>query len=160
MRLLVRFLLVPIGIGAAITAGMFFLLLAVFLNSAVGELFAGLSFASLIAFFDWLTATGEPDAAGGGVLLALWALAVAVVVLPPAVVGLIGEVAGWRSFIWYSGGTGAISAALPWLARGSAEHATEGELSVTLALFLAGAFAGLIYWLVAGRTAGRAMQET
>jgi hypothetical protein len=159
MRLLARLLMVPFGIGAAITAGIVFLVVAVFTNSAVGELFAGLSVASLFAFFDSFTALGEPDIAGQQLLLALWMFAVAVVAIPPTAVALIGELAGWRSFMWYSGATGAVSAAIPWLARGSAERATAGEFNVTLALFLAGALAGLVYWMIAGRTAGRARED-
>ncbi|MBS7705724.1 hypothetical protein [Chelatococcus asaccharovorans] len=154
MRLLARFLLVPLGIGCAVTASLIFLLAAATFQPALGRLFAGLSLASLFAFLDALTATGDPEAAPRGALLVLWTLTVGIVALPPAVVALIGEFAGWRSFVWYSGMTGVLTAALPWIARGSAEG-TQGEADITLVLFLTGALAGLVHWAVAGRTAGR-----
>ncbi|CAH1678950.1 MFS domain-containing protein [Hyphomicrobiales bacterium] len=153
MRLLARLILVPLGIGCAVTAGLLFLMLAATFQPALAQLFAGLSLAGLLAFFDALTATGDAEAAPRGALLALWMLTVGVVALPPAVIALVGEFAGWRSFVWYSGATALLTASLPWIARGSAEG-TRGEADITLVLFLTGALAGLVHWAIAGRTAG------
>ncbi|CAH1658120.1 MULTISPECIES: hypothetical protein [unclassified Chelatococcus] len=149
MRLLARFILVPLGIGCAVTAGLIFLMLAATFQPALAQLFAGLSLAGLLTFFDALTTTGDP-----GSLLALWMLTVGFVALPPAIIALVGEFAGWRSFVWYSAATALLTAALPWIARGSADG-TQGEADVTLVLFLTGALAGLVHWAIAGRTAGR-----
>ena len=63
MRLLARFLLVPLGIGCAVTASLIFLMVAATVQPALGRLFAGLSLASLFAFLDALTATGNVEAA-------------------------------------------------------------------------------------------------
>ncbi|MBS7696827.1 MULTISPECIES: hypothetical protein [unclassified Chelatococcus] len=153
MRLLARFILVPLGIGCAVTAGLIFLMLAATFQPALAQLFAGLSLAGLLAFFDALTMTGDAEAPRGA-LLALWMLTVGFVALPPAVIAFVGEFAGWRSFVWYSGATALLTAALPWIARGSTEG-TQGEADITLVLFLTGALAGLVYWATAGRSAGR-----
>jgi hypothetical protein len=53
-------------------------------------------------------------------------------------------------------GCGLLTAALPWLGRGAARlgSAPLAEARLTAVLFLAGAAAGLVYWLVAGRHAG------
>jgi hypothetical protein len=99
-----------------------------------------------------------PGTVPGGVFLRLWALSAALLILPPALVALIGEIAGTRSFVWYGLGCGALTAALPWVGRGS-ERFTEGNMlgaegRITALLFITGAVAGLTYWLVAGRSAG------
>jgi hypothetical protein len=75
--------------------------------------------------------------------------------MPPIFVALVGEIAGIRSFIWYGFGTGALTAIIPWISRGESVDAIPGaEARLTMLLFLAGAAAGLTYWLVAGRSAG------
>ena len=51
--------------------------------------------------------------------------------------------------------TGLLTALLPWLMRGGAGPAGTGEGRVTAILFCAGGIAGLVYWLGAGRFAGR-----
>jgi hypothetical protein len=94
----------------------------------------------------------------GQLLLKAWVLSTTLLILPPAFFALIGEIAGLRSFVWYGLGTGALTAALPWLGR-SGERWSNGpdlgaEARITTLLFLTGAVAGLTYWLVAGRSAG------
>ncbi len=79
-------------------------------------------------------------------------------VLPPAFTALIGEVAGWRSFTWYGRAAGALAAAQPFLARPrGAQALLPAEGRIATILFLAGAVAGLVYWLVAGCGAGPAL---
>ena len=72
-----------------------------------------------------------------------------------AFVALVGEVAGLRRLAWYAGATGLLTAVIPWLLRGSARVASPAELHVGFVLALTGAVAGLFYWMVAGRSAGR-----
>ena len=69
---------------------------------------------------------------------------------------MVGEVAGLRSYVWYSGGAGVLAAAIAWFGHpgGVAPDATDGK--VLAALFLTGAVAGLVYWTIAGRNAGMA----
>ncbi|MFC0284318.1 hypothetical protein ACFFJB_12040 [Camelimonas abortus] len=92
-------------------------------------------------------------------LARLWGVMAVLLAGPVTLVGLTGEIARIRSYVWYSGGAGAVTALLPWLARAGygdgAVAGTWGEGRVTLALFLCGAMAGLAYWTVAGRSAGR-----
>ena len=99
-----------------------------------------------------------PETMPGGVFIRLWALSAALLILPPAIVALVGEIAGTRSFVWYGFGCGALTAALPWLGRGSERLADSDALGpearITALLFITGAVAGLTYWLVAGRSAG------
>ncbi|MCJ2058381.1 hypothetical protein MKL09_17715 [Methylobacterium sp. J-048] len=100
-----------------------------------------------------------------GLALLIAGLARALFVLlfvPPALVGLAGEMFSRRGFLWYGAGGGLLTAALPWLIRGAVRPATAGtspgllaaEARLTLILFVVGASAGLVYWLIAGRSAG------
>jgi hypothetical protein len=69
---------------------------------------------------------------------------------------LIGEIAGARSLVWYSGVSAALAGASPWIARAAmgldrAREASPLELRIALLFFLTGAVAGAIYWLIAAR---------
>jgi hypothetical protein len=62
--------------------------------------------------------------------------------------------------IWYSGSTGLLAAAVPWLVR-SAKHMERAtsinaaETRFALLFFFTGLVSGFVYWLIAGRDAGR-----
>ena len=64
------------------------------------------------------------------------------------------EAAGARSFVWYSGVSGLLAGASPWIARAArglerAQSVTEAEGRLALLFFLTGALTGAIYWLIA-----------
>jgi hypothetical protein len=76
--------------------------------------------------------------------------------MPVVFIGLIGEIAQSRSFIWYIGGTGLCTALIPWLIRGfrhmdRATSVNQAELHFAMLFFLTGAMSGLTYWAIAGR---------
>lgn len=150
----------------------FLVLFALCCAFAVGALTLGFAaivdpgFGRMIAFaarslidYAFNTAFAYDDPAAAFALLArMWSILAIVLAGPVTLIGLIGEIARIRSFVWYSGACGAVTAMLPWLARtgysSSPFSGSWGEGRVTLALFLVGAMAGLAYWLVAGRSAG------
>lgn len=151
MRLLGRLILVPLALLLAIPAGIMALAAAALLDPAAGELARALLWGAATSVADtWAEGDAEvvwSFASGGG-------LASAILVAPPLFVALVGEVIGLRALAFYAGGTGALTAALPWLMRQGERPSAAGEGRVTLALFLVGACAGLVYWLIAGRSAG------
>ncbi|KAB1075590.1 hypothetical protein [Methylobacterium planeticum] len=156
MRVLGRLLLLCLALVLAVPAGALMLGLALVLDPAAQAWLAGGALAGLDATLSDLAAGMAPET----MLLALAGIAQALAVLlvaPPVLVALVGETLRLRTLAWYAGGAGLLSAALPWLARGGAgpggaeRLAAEGHLSAIL--FLAGAAAGLVYWLVAGRSA-------
>ncbi len=158
MRLLGRVLLFLFGLLLAVPAGLFALAVGVAVEPAARELIAALGVAGFEDFMLDLWDDGMADSMPSGVFIRLWALSAALLILPPALVALIGEIAGTRSFVWYGLGCGALTAALPWLGRGS-ERFTESNVlgaegRITALLFVTGAVAGLTYWLVARRSAG------
>lgn len=163
-----RLILVPTGLIIAITAGFIFLLIGGLAEPAGRKVLEGIGWIFLVAVrADAMR--GEP--ATSYLALAtkiIWGATLAIVVVPVLLTGLIGEVARFRSFIWYVAAPAALTAAIPWLARalraaGSAairdaatrSAATQAdEARLALLLFLSGALSGFIYWAVAGRDAG------
>jgi hypothetical protein len=158
VRFFGRAFLFLLGLVFAIPAGLLTLAVGVVIEPAARELLAALGVAGYEALLSDLWQDGVPDYDVGGVVVGLWALSSAVLVLPPALVALVGEVAGLRSFVWYGFAAGALTAALPWLSRDGGQWTESAALGaegrITTLLFLTGAAAGLTYWLVAGRSAG------
>lgn len=161
MHLLGRLLLVSLALLLAIPAGAAVLLAALVLDPVASEWLAKGAMAGLDAGLSDLAAGLPPES----VSLMFAGLAQAVFVLlalPPALTALVGEILGWRGIVRYGGACGAITAALPWLVRGAMRPGAEQlavEGRVTAILFVAGAGAGLLYWAVAGRSAGRAAPQ-
>lgn len=159
MRLIARLFVAAFALAAAVTAGFLFIVIAGLTEPAMQELFAGLGFAGFFALFDAIWSEGSPDAMVLAIGAALWTLTLTVVVLPPVIAAVVGEIGGFRSSVWYGGASGAVSAAVPWAARAWTGQASEAELRITLILFLAGCLSGLVYWLIAGRSAGAERSE-
>jgi hypothetical protein len=158
VRLLGRAVLFLFGLFLAIPAGLLVLSIGVAVEPAAQDLLAALGVAGLDAVWSDVWRDDVDALATEGFLVGLWTLSAALFVLPPTFVALTGEVLGIRSFVWYGFGCGALTAALPWLRRGSARLSDSTMLGaeghITALLFVTGAVAGLTYWLVTGRTAG------
>lgn len=159
MRLVGRGLLGALGLVLAIPCGALVLGAGVLIDPASRDAIARLGLEGLIDLASGLA----PDVT----LMALAAFAQVLLVLlalPPTLAALVGETLGLRALAWYGGASGVLTALLPWLARGGSPRsphqsgfAVEGR---TLALYLVtGAVSGLVYWLVAGRSAGRAEDQ-
>ena len=162
MRLLGRILLGAFALLLAILAGSAALTLALLVDPGANAWLTQGALAGLDAALGDLAAGLPPES----FLLLMAGLAKALFVLlflPPALVGMAGEALGRRSLLWYGGGCGLLTAALPWLVRGSPRPGAPGlaaaEARLTLILFVVGGCAGLVYWLVAGRSAGRGPLE-
>jgi hypothetical protein len=153
-----RVFLFCLGLFLAIPAGLLALAVGVVIEPAARELVAALGIAGVETLLSDLWEDSPAQFAMWEVFLGLWALSTTLLILPPALVALIGEIAGIRSFVWYGFATGGLTAVLPWLGRESERWAESGafgaEARITTLLFLTGAAAGLTYWLVAGRSTG------
>lgn len=155
-----RLVLVPIGLLLAIPAGAMFLMAGALAEPAARELAGTLSFSGFTAL---LLDFGEDHAFEAlGVLVFGTMLLVSVLLIAPLTfVVLLGELLQVRTYVWYAGACGALTASIPWLLRGgpltthsASAPAQAAELRITLLLFLTGVVSGFVYWLVAGRTAG------
>jgi hypothetical protein len=140
--------LIAAGIGAI------FLLLSAIVDPATRELGLTSVMAGLFAAFDEALADGDPSQAMSAVGFVVWAVVVATCAAPLAVVALVGEAAGARSLVWYSGASGLLAGASPWIVRAArgldrAQAMTDAEGRLALLFFLTGALTGAIYWLIA-----------
>ena len=155
MRFLGRLLLGSLALLLAIPAGAAILLGALVLDPVASVWLTRGALAGLHAGLSDLAA-GLPPESVALVVAGLAKASFVLLAVPPALVALIGETLRWRGLVWYGAGCGLLTAALPWLARGAVRPGGAAEARVTAILFLAGAGAGLVYWSVAGRSAGRA----
>ena len=165
MHALGRLILGIFALLLAVPTGLAVLVLALIVDPAAQAWLAGGALAGLDMALSDLSAGLPPE----GLVLFVAGLAQALFVLlfaPPALIGLGGEILGRRGLLWYGAGCGLLTAALPWLLRGAVRSGGGGhdpglasgvsvaEARLTLILFVVGASAGLVYWLVAGRGAG------
>jgi hypothetical protein len=90
------------------------------------------------------------DVAGG-----FYSLATVATIVPAILVVIVGEVARIRKSLFYMIGGGASLAALPLLARvGTLGTDALGQIGLIWQVFAtAGFIGGLVYWMVAGRSA-------
>ncbi|GJE13067.1 MULTISPECIES: hypothetical protein [Methylobacterium] len=160
MHALGRLFLGAFALLLAVPTGSAVLVSALLIDPAAQAWLTGGALAGLDMALSDLSAGLPPE----GLILFIAGLAQALFVLlvvPPALVGLAGEVLGRRGLLWYGAGCGLLTAALPWLTRGAMRSGSArdpallaAEARLTVILFAVGASAGLVYWLVAGRGAG------
>ncbi|MCJ2014092.1 hypothetical protein [Methylobacterium sp. J-076] len=160
MRLVGRLLLGAFALLLAVSAGGVALAVALLVDPGANAWLTNGALAGLNAALGDVAAGLPPE--GFAILVAglAWAMFLLLFV-PPALTALVGEFLGLRGLLWYGGGCGLLTASLPWLVRGAARpgasHHTAAEARLTLILFVVGGCAGLVYWLVAGRRAGKAL---
>ncbi|BAU90288.1 hypothetical protein MPPM_1683 [Methylorubrum populi] len=153
-----RVLLAVFALILAIPAGALALTAGVLLDPTFRETLGELGLVGLFAGLSDLAQGVPPDVAVMAVILFAQALGL-LLILPPTLVALLGETLGLRSPFWYGGATGALTALLPWLARGgpppaAGSAAAGAEARLAAILLMAGSVSGLVYWLIAGRSVG------
>lgn len=160
--MLLRFLLVPIGLMLAIPTGAVFLMIGSILEPSARGLLGDLSLSGMLALMVDL-AEGESLEAAGALVFGAILLLSMLLIAPIVCVALAGELLRLRSYVWYAGMCGLLTAAVPWLLRAGrsgelpgvpTDPAQVAELRITLLLFLTGVASGFVYWLIAGRGAG------
>ncbi len=167
MTILRILFLLPLAFAFAIPAAAMFLFVAGLMEPAGRDLALALvdALAQLVADAIWLDAV--PDVALP-VAWSLWRASLAVLVAPVLCAGLAGEIFRVRSYVYYAGVTGLVTALVPWVARtrlgigsGAGLRGMDpAELRLTAILFVTGVVAGTIYWLIAGRTAGPRVERS
>jgi CBS domain containing-hemolysin-like protein len=149
-----RLIVMTFGFLIASGVGAVFLVVSALFDPATRE--AGLVsvMTGLFALVDDALDGVDPGQALSALGFVIWAVIVATCAAPLAIAALIGEVAGARSFVWYSGVSGLLAGASPWIARAArglerAQSVSEAEGRLALLFFLTGALTGAIYWLIA-----------
>jgi len=152
-------LLLPFGLLIAIGASGIFLMVASIVDPVMATLTGDTLLVGFWSFVDAVFSADDPEPVVTEAFLAVGRLAFTLLVFPPLLVAILSEVLGLRSLVWYAAATGVLTAAVPWILRGAARVGSPAELHVSLVLGLAGAVAGLVYWAVAGQSAGRPAQD-
>lgn len=149
-----RIIVMAFGFVLAVGVSAIFLLVAALLDPATRE-------AGIAAAMSGVFALIEDDMRAGGLDdplatfgFIVWAIVIATCAAPLAIAALIGEIAGARTLLWYSGVSATLAGASPWIVRAAkgldrAREASPLELRIALLFFLTGALSGAIYWLIA-----------
>lgn len=153
-----RIIVMAFGFLLAVGVGAIFLLVSSLLDPAMREAGVEAALSQLFAFINddmRVDELNDPLATFGVII---WAIVIATCVAPLAVAALIGEIAGARSLLWYSGVSGTLAGASPWILRAAkglerARDASPLELRIALLFCLTGALSGAIYWLIAAPSA-------
>jgi len=142
------------GFVVASGAGAIFLVVSAMFDPATLEAGFSAAMAGIFAIIDETLQNGTPEDAFAAFAFVLWAVVIATCIAPLAIAVLVGEAAGARSLVWYSGVSGVLAGASPWIARAAkglerARSVSAAEGRIALLFFLTGAVTGAIYWLIA-----------
>ena len=137
-RLLMRFILVPLGYFAAVLAGT---LVILFGSWKIGHLDNFNADAQAIAVYGFIFAAPV-----------LLVILLSVMWLPAAIGVLLAEVFALRSWMFHAG-NGAVSAWIGWSLFGYVDH-SRVPLNGPAAVIAAGLAGGFAYWAIAGWNAG------
>lgn len=148
-------LLIPFACLVAMGFGLIALMVASVVSPAIGTLIGGGIEWLLDAIFGFAEEGVDPAPFAAAALGLAAQLGFAVIVAPVLIVAIASEVFRLRSGIVQSGIGGLISAMLPLALLGLGRAPNAGEMQVIGGLFLIGAVSGFVYWLIAGRGAGR-----
>ncbi|MCB8819087.1 hypothetical protein [Microvirga rosea] len=147
-------LLIPLALLIAIGASTLFLFIASLVDPVMGTLTGDTLLVGFWTFVDDVFSVEDPGPMIAEAAFAVGRVAFVLLVFPPLLVAVVSEVVRARGVLWYMGAMAVLTAAIPWVLRGSARTATPGELHVSAVLALTGAVAGLVYWAIAGHRAG------
>lgn len=144
-------LLIPFALLIAIGVSGTFFLIATIVDPVMAMLTGNTLFVGFWSLVDAVFSADDPGPIVEDAFLAVGRIMFTLLIFPPLMIAIVSEVLGMRSLLWYALATGVLTAAVPWILRGSARIASPAELHVSLVLGLTGTVAGLVYWAIAGR---------
>jgi hypothetical protein len=145
LRVFGRLFLIPLAILIAAIVSGSFLVITGLVQPQIGGAVTDAAIATLRTLVESLMEDGEAIDRFGRLAKGLSVLTVSVLFLPLALVAAVTEVFGIRWWIVQAVGASMLAALLPWAMM---------PTLMTGILAAAGALAGTIYWLIAGRSAG------
>ena len=131
-------LLIPFALLIAIGASSLFLLIASIADPVMAVLTGNTLLVGFWAFVDEVFSSDDPGPIVTAAFDAVGRMVFTLLVFPPLLVAILSEVIRARSAIWYGAATGVLTAAIPWILRGSARVGSPGELHVSFVLGLTG----------------------
>lgn len=153
--MLLRYLLlIPFALLVAMGAGLFALMIASVSSPDIALMIGGGVQRLFDALFGLAESGIDPGPAAQAAFALVARLGFAIIVAPVLTVALVAEIFRLRSGIVQMGLAGLVAALLPLAMLRISRAPTGAELQVVAGLFLVGAAAGFVYWLIAGREAG------
>jgi len=143
-------LLIPFALLIAVGASGTFFLIATIVDPVMAVLTGDTLFVGFWTLLDAVFSAEDPGPIVEDAMLAVGRIVFTLLILPPLMIAVVSEVLGMRSLLWHTLATGTLTAAVPFILRGSARIASPDELHVSLVLGLTGAVAGLVYWAIIG----------
>jgi hypothetical protein len=156
--MLKRLILIPFGLAFGMLAAFVTLVLFVALVPELTAAVFGAAQALARGLFDMLAIENAPESALASAEMAAGRaglLALAMLVAPVCLVALVAELFGWRGWVAQSALGAVLTIALPMALLAPARGLSGAETRIMLALGLVGVVAASVYWLIAGRGAGR-----
>jgi hypothetical protein len=155
LRFIGRLILIPLGIALAAICVLLFLGIAGMLQPGVADAVAATAFQTMDRAFRTVMEGEEAMLQFGWSLLLLSRFAVVILFLPVALTAAVAEVFGIRAYLFHALCAAVLTAAMPFALMPDVAARVPVTSWATMLLAAAGALAGTIYWMVAGRGAGR-----
>lgn len=156
MRFIGRLILIPLGILLAASCVLVFLGIVGVVKPAVGDAIAMTAFRTMDRMFQTVLEGEEAIRQFGWSLVIFSRFAVVVLILPVTLVAVVAEFFAFRSWLFHALVTALLTAAMPFALMPELIRGFQFASSATALLASAGALAGTIYWIIAGRGAGSA----
>jgi hypothetical protein len=154
MNQLARLLLImPFGLLIAFGAGGIFLMMASVVSPAIGQMIFGAADAFLSAVFGMAMDGLDPTPVAQAAAWRGFQLFIAILVAPLLITAVAAELFRQSSWVLQMGLCGLLTMALPAALIGLNRLPSGAETGVLAGLFLTGAVAGGVYWMIAGRGA-------
>jgi hypothetical protein len=155
MRIFGRLILIPFAILLASFVAGTFLVVAGFAQPQIGGAITDGAITTIRTLFESLLEDGEAADRFARLSKGLTTLTLAVLFLPAVLVAAVSEVFNLRWWFVQSLGAAFLTALLPWAMLPNVIGGTALASSLTGLLAATGALSGSIYWMIAGKSAGR-----
>jgi hypothetical protein len=155
MRIFGRLILIPLAIVLASFVAGTFLVVAGFAQPQIGGAVTDGAITTIRMLFESLFEEGEAVDRFARLSKGLTTLTLAVLFLPVAMVSAVSEVFSLRWWFVQALGAAFLTALLPWAMLPNVIGSTPLASSLTGLLAATGALSGSIYWMIAGKSAGR-----
>ena len=155
MRIFGRLILIPLALAIAVFVAGTFLVIAGFTQPQIGGAITEGAITTIRTLVESLFQDGEAADRFARLSKGLTTLTLAVLVLPVAIVAAVSEVFSLRWWFAQALGAAFLTALLPWALLPTVIAGTPLASSLTGLLSATGALSGSIYWMIAGRSAGR-----
>jgi hypothetical protein len=155
LRFVGRLILIPLGIVLAAFCALLFLGAVGMVQPSIAEAIASTAFQTVDRAFRTVMEGDEAIRQFGWSLVVFSRFAIVVLLLPVTLIAVIAEFFGLRAYLIHALGVALLTAAMPFALMPELISGFAFASRATGLLAATGALAGTIYWMIAGRGAGR-----